>query len=755
MPTPTVSFVPSASQEEALGRAATLFGIEREYWDLFGNRIVAKTDTIIAILRAMGVPCGTKECLDRAVEERLFREWSRPLPAVLVVTENTKTLEIPITVPEAELRHPLNLEFHLEDGELRRHVVSLDGLPVSEEAEFRGRRFLKVLLTAPFRIPLGYHDVSIEFSSADADPARASMRLIVTPDRVWLPSGLDSGGRVGGVAVNLYGLRSGRNWGCGDFTDLQRFVDWAAEDAGVEFVALNPLHAIHNRQPYNTSPYLPVCIYYKNPLYLDVERVEGFQSSAEAIAAFSSPEVQAEISFLRETPYVEYEKVYALKLRFLRLAFHEFLRSSTANPARAEMFRSFCETEGDLLESFATFCALDEWIHSRNPAVWVWTDWPAEYQDPESEATRRFASEHSSELLFHKYLQWQADLQLQETQEHARRQGLSIGLYHDLALATDRFGSDFWAHRCCYVSGCRVGSPPDAFAPEGQDWAFPPPNAEYHRETGYRLFVESIRRNCRHGGALRIDHVMRFFRLFWISDGSEARDGTYVIENHEDLLRILALESVRNRVLVVGEDLGTVAPKIREELSRFGILSYRLLYFEMNDQGEFRTPEEYPRQSLVSTTTHDLPTLAGFWLEKDIEARRAAGLLGNGDAYERQLAERAKEKQNLLNLLLQLGFLPDWFPRSAAEIPELRGEIHNAVVGFLASTPSMLILLSIEDLTKETDQQNLPGSTWQYPNWRRKVKFTVEELRGNPLARDFTFMFREWLRRTKRLIRGE
>ncbi len=754
MSTPTLSFVPSKNHEEALNRAASLFGIEREYWDVFGNRVVTRPDVIAGVLQALGVPCDTQECLDRAMEERLWCSWSRPLPAVLVVSENAPALELPLTIPDEAAGWPVAVEFRLEDGTHKSLDLRVDGLPFVEAAELRGRLFRKVRALVPLRIPLGYHDVRVQVRG-DHGPVCATMRLIVTPDRVWLPSSLASGRHAAGVAVNLYGLRSERNWGCGDFSDLQRIVDWAAEDAGVEFVALNPLHAIHNRQPYNTSPYLPVCIYYKNPIYLDIECVEDFRTSAEAIADFSSPEVQAEICALRTAPFVEYERVYALKLRFLRLAFHEFSRSAAAHSVRAEAFRRYCEHESDLLDRYATFCALDEWIHARNRDVWVWTEWPLEYQDPESEATRRFAAENASLVLFHKYLQWLADLQLREAQEHARRQGLSIGLYHDLALATDRFGSDFWAHRRCYVSGCRVGSPPDAFAPEGQDWAFPPPNAEYHSETGYRFFVESIRRNCRHGGALRIDHVMRFFRLFWIPDGGQAADGTYVLEKHGDLLRILALESVRNQVLVVGEDLGTVAPKIREELDRFGILSYRLLYFEKNEQDEFRTPDEYPPQSLASITTHDLPTLTGFWLGRDIEARRVAGLLGNGDAYQRQLGVRAREKQNLLDVLLRCGDLPERFPRNCADVPELSGELHNAVVGFLASTPSMLMLLALEDLTKETDQQNLPGSTWQYPNWRRKVKFTVEEFRSDPQARDFTAMLRGWLRRTSRLMRDD
>ena len=252
--------------------------------------------------------------------------------------------------------------------------------------------------------------------------------------------------------------------------------------------------------------------------------------------------------------------------------------------------------------------------------------------------------------MFYQYLQWQIDLQLAEAQQHARDRQLSIGLYHDLALATDRFGSDLWAHRPFFVAGCRVGSPPDDFSPKGQDWAFPPPNSERHREDGYRLFAESIRKNCRHGGALRIDHVMRLFRLYWIPDERGRDRGRVRARAQRGLRPILALESVRNQVVVVGEDLGTVEPAIRETLARFGILSYRLFYFEKNERGEFRRSEEYPRQALVSSTTHDLPTLAGFWIGADIEARRAAGVIdeegsasqyGGAGAREAEDARRA------------------------------------------------------------------------------------------------------------------
>jgi 4-alpha-glucanotransferase len=244
---------------------------------------------------------------------------------------------------------------------------------------------------------------------------------------------------------------------------------------------------------------------------------------------------------------------------------------------------------------------------------------------------------------------------------------------------------------------------------------------------------------------------MRFFRLFWIPDGAEATDGLYVRDYADDLLRILALESVRNEVIVIGEDLGTVEPYIREALNRYGILSYRLLYFEKKRDGSFRKPGEYPRQALVSVSTHDLPTLAGFWLGRDIEARRAAGVLKDDENYREQWRSRQAEKQRMLDVMFDLDLLPDWFPRRAEDTPEFTGELHNAAVGFLASTPSELMVLSGEDLFKQTDQQNLPGTTAEYPNWRGKLRYAVEELETDQHAIDCARMFRGWLEKTGRL----
>ncbi|MBI4891084.1 MAG: 4-alpha-glucanotransferase [Acidobacteria bacterium] len=719
-----------------LGPLCAEFGIDMEFWDIWGRHHATEESAILSILASLGLETSSPEALQSSAAALHASTQARPLDPVTVLSIADSEPCVPFRAP-AGTRVAVTLDWEQGWADRREFAVAA------------GQQSLP--LPTPLR--LGYHDLRLALVLPDGSEVRASQRIVVAPEKAWLPQKLSQGARSAGLAVSLYGLRSARNWGVGDFTDLAALCRWAAESLSVGFIALNPLHALHNRQPYNTSPYLPLSVYQRNFLYVDVEAVDEFAACPAARRLVASGRFQAELAALRSAEYVEYERVARLKRGVLRVLFRQFLRDSWQKDApRARQFQQWAAEQGALLERFATYCALDEVLHARNRDLWIWPDWPEEYQHPDSPAVQEFVHANPRRVLFHKYVQWLIDLQIAAVQSQALQSGMPIGLYHDLALATDRCGADLWAHRPYYIEGCRVGSPPDDFAPEGQDWAFPPPNAVAHRANGYRLFAESIRRNARHGGALRIDHVMRFFRLFWIPEGHTAAQGTYVNEHWRDLIRILALESVRGRFLVVGEDLGTVPAGLREAMDHYGMCNYRLFYFEKGHDGMPLPCKDYPRGALVSSTTHDLPTLAGFWAGRDIEARRAAGILTDEAFYQRQKNERREEKRKMAEALIRDGFLPQDFPRESADWSELTGELHNAVIGYLMSTPSLLMLLNQEDLTKELDQQNLPGTTWQYPNWRRKMRYSLEDLESSPNIGDFALMLRTWLQRTGRAI---
>lgn len=670
--------------EDAIRALAEKCGVQQQFWDVFGKEHTTDIETNTAILKSLGYDCGSEDSLKTSAAQHSHAE--RALPPVMVVGQGEA-----ISLPGVE-----NPEVTLESGEIRH---GLDDLP------------------------LGYHEVRA---------GDETMRLIVAPDRAYAPPA-----RCAGLGVTLYGLRSEKNWGCGDFRDLRDLISWAVPNLHVDFVGLNPLHAIHNRAPYNASPYLPNTVFYRNFLYLDVEDVPGF---GEVRGRFLDADTTREIESFRATEIVQYEKVAALKQRALELVFE-------LNPPDEDC-RQWIRAEGELLRLFATYSALDEWLHAKDPQLWVWTDWPEEYRDPKNAAVAEFECTHAGRILFHGWLQWLVDRQIAEVQRFAVASGMKIGLYHDLALATDRYGSDLWARRDFFVEGARVGSPPDSFSPNGQDWSFPPPYRDRHAKDGYRIHVEALRKTMRHGGALRIDHVMSLFRLYWIPEGHDPKRGAYVRDRAADLVRLLALESVRNRCCIVGEDLGTVEPEVRQTLADFGVMSYRLLIFEQDEHG-FKLPEAYPEHALTSTTTHDLPTLAGFWTGQDIEDRLATGAI-DARAAASQRKERAQVKQKLLDALLKKHLLPAQFEKQASKISELTAEIHNAVIGFLAMTPCALWLVNQEDITLEMSQQNLPGTTAEYPNWSRKMRWTIEELSQTEEAMGSSSMIRHWIARSGR-----
>jgi 4-alpha-glucanotransferase len=686
------------SDENLLARAAQAYGIELCYHDTWGRAHEASPEVVRALLGSLGFAAGSDAEIERGLATQEAAAQRRPIDPTLVVREDADHLRV--RIPALRNGASIKLEIEWEGGELEHHWSWMPELATLESYSVEGMEWLAKRVPLPKPLRLGYHRVRLIWMREPELETFAEARLIVCPSRAKVVEQ-----RGAGLAVSLYGLRSGRNWGCGDFTDLEAVID-AFAPAGAAFVALNPLHAIANRQPYNTSPYLPQCAFFRNFIYLDVERIgDGHLDDA----------MRREIEELRASEFVEYERVARLKLAALWHIFEQYQEGRGPAHLEQDVFEAYVRSQGQLLRDYATFCALDEEMHRRDPNVWLWTDWPEEYRDPRSVATREFAEKHTERILFFKFLQWQIQMQAAAAHARALQRGMSIGLYHDLALATDQYGADLWALRPFFVPGSRVGAPPDELAPSGQDWGFPPPNREEHRRNGYQLFAQSIRNAAACGGALRIDHVMRFFRLFTIPRGFETSQGTYVQDYASDLLGILALESVRGNFVVIGEDLGTVTGEVRAALFHAGVLSYRVLWFERDGAGNFHAPGSYPESALVCSTTHDLPTLAGFALGRDLEARKAAGLADESE-YRQQKAHRAAEVLRLEEALDAAGFAGD-------------------PLGFLLAAPCVLAVVNQEDLSGETEQQNLPGSTWQYPNWRRKMRVAVEEIA--PLAEKF------------------
>ena len=406
--------------------------------------------------------------------------------------------------------------------------------------------------------------------------------------------------------------------------------------------------------------------------------------------------------------------------------------SSRIRRARARSGRSR-RRGGPALRLHALFETLQESLHRADPDVWGWPAWPPEFRDPASAAVAGFADAQLERIELYEYLQWQAETQLAAAADHARSLELGVGLYQDLAVSIDRGGAEAWANQDLYVVAASIGAPPDAYNLKGQNWGLPPLNPERLRAAAYAPFVAMLRANMRHAGALRIDHAMGLARLYWVPPSGAAADGAYVSYPLDDLLGIVALESVRNCCMVIGEDLGTVPPELRTALAARGVLSYRVLPFERDANGGFAPPDAYPAEALVAATTHDLPTIAGFWDGRDLAVRRSLGLLPDEGARQAALIERAQDRARLLLALERERLLPPGATADPASIPAATPELARAVHAYLARTPSRILVVQLEDLLGVHDPVNLPGtSEAEQPNWRRKLPVALERFGDDP-----------------------
>jgi 4-alpha-glucanotransferase len=693
------------TETPALDRLARLAGVETEYWDIWGNHHRVEEDAQRRILDALGFPADDATAIGRSLASIEDETWRRQLPwvttrrigepATLVVTQSTDRAARRTTAAIVE-----------EDGTYHEFPFRAADHPAAADAA-APRGLERHLVPLPVDLPCGYHVLRLD-GGADE-----TMRLIVAPLACHLPSPLVDGGRLWGLSAQLYTLRREQDWGIGDFTDLGTLTETAAE-LGAGLVGLNPLHALFLGQPDRASPYSPSSRLFLNPLYVDVER-------ARATAADAGT----------GTSLIDYGDVTRRKLAALEAIFAEVREDVRGGDgAGAGAFRAFRDEHGERLHRFAVFEALSERF---GPTPWQ--EWPQEFRDPRSAAVAAFAETERDRVDFHLWLQWLADTQLAAAVK-AETGRLPIGLYRDLAVGCAPDGSDAWSDQDLIVQRAKIGCPPDPFNMLGQDWSVPPLHPLRLQREGYEPFAAILRANMRHAGAVRIDHVMALLHLFWIPAQGRPKDGAYVKYPFEDLLAVTALESQRNRCLVVGEDLGTVPAGFRERMAAAKALSYRVLYFE-KDGARFKRPDEYPALAIACATTHDLPTLSGFWSGTDIDLKHDLGLYPSAAAEEAERTNRREDRRQMLEALADEALLPPQAngPATAAEGGSMTPVLSAALHGYLARSQAALMLVQVDDLTEEQDQINVPGTVDERPNWRRRLSRRVDELASSAVTR--------------------
>lgn len=703
---------------EALQRLCAHFGIATDYHDIFGHRHEVTPANLRALLGSFGVD--TAAPLGPSLDAAHRRLWGRVLPPALAIGADTPHWTLVLRLPAALAEASWSLEE--ESGAVHRGHVDLHALHEAARVEIDGVPFCERHIEMAVPLPMGYHRLRLD---GHADETF----VIAAPPHCHQPPALQGDGRVWGPALQLYALRSQRNWGIGDFSDLARFAQQAsARGAGI--IGLNPLHALFPHNPAHASPYSPSSRLQLSVLYIDVEAVEEFRECEAARQRVQSPEFQARLAALREAELVDYPGVAAAKFDILALLYRHF-REHGAAPAQ-QAFEAFRLERGDALRRHALFEALQAHFHAADAAVWGWPVWPAAFRTPESPEVAQFAIAHAERIGYFEYLQWQAARQLAHVSAQCDALGMAVGLYLDLAVSVDRAGSDAWSAQSMFALDASVGAPPDEFNPNGQGWGLPPLRPDRLRESGYRFFIETLRGSMRGAGALRIDHVMGLMRLFWIPPGGTPHDGAYVHYALHEMLAIVAVESQRQRCMMIGEDLGTVADEMRSALARFEVLSYRLLYFERQHDGEFKPPTDYPRHALVAISTHDLATLTGWWAGHDLRLRLSLGLFPSPELFEKQLFDRAQERVHLLLAVQRAGLLSADAVAEATGAQTLSPAVVTALHAFLASTPSQVMMVQLEDAIGQLEQANMPGTTDAHPNWRRKLALDLPQLDADP-----------------------
>ena len=710
------------NERAALERLGRIHEIAPDYYDIWGRRHEVSDASLRALLAALGVRAGTPREVEDSIRAAEFERWRTVVPPAIVVREEAAPWTIRLNLPAAEANSPLAWRLTEENGARSEGAFDPASPNVAESADLDGERFAARDFTLSVAAPCGYHRLAILRDGAMLGEAT----FVVVPARCFRPLAVENDGRVWGTAVQLYAVRSERNWGIGDFTDLATLLaQWGAR--GADVVGVNPLHALFPHNPEHASPYSPSSRCFVNVLYLDVEATQDYTECDEALAQARTPEFQSRLKALRDADLVDYAGVAEIKLPMLERCFAHFRsRHLASGTPRAQAFRAYQAAHAPALGRHALFETLQEHFHHEDSQVWGWPAWPEAYRDPAAPEVARFAQSHAERVEFYEYLQWQAELQLEAVGRRAAELGLGVGLYEDLAVSVDRGGAEAWANQDLYALAASVGAPPDEFNLRGQDWGLPPLAPERLRAAAYAPFIATLRANMRHAGALRIDHVMALARLFWVPQGGEPRDGAYVHYPFEDLVGIVTLESHRNRCMIIGEDLGTVPDEVRATLARVGILSYRVLFFERQHSGDFKPPVEYPADALVTAATHDLPTLAGYWEGCDLALRRELGLFPTEDAHQAQLLARAQDCARLLLALEREGLLPECATVDPMSLPEMTPALLRQLQAFLARSPACMQVVQLEDVIGVREQVNLPGTTSEHPNWRRKLPLALE-----------------------------
>lgn len=675
-----------ALDNPVLAELADHFGISQEFWDWKGRHTTISEQSVVKILAALGVDASTDEAAGRALADARDKPWRRALPPCVVVEQDQhRTVAVHVRAGA-----DADLWVRTEDGqELRCRQVNNEVPDREVDGELLGEATFELRTDAP----LGYHRLVLHTEGRVIESS-----VIVTPTHLGFPATL-AGRRVWGYATQIYSVRSRASWGTGDLVDLADLSVWARTQQFADYVLINPLHAAQPVPPIEPSPYLPSSRRYTNPLYLRPEAIPEYAGLDDVTRATIQALHDELDEQLEGSGQLRRNESYAAKLRALEVLFKVGMP-----PARQMALEGFRRREGRPLRDFATWCALFEKLGPD------WRDWPEEFQRPTSPEVAEFYAANSDRVHFFEWLQWNCEHQMSMAQQSAKDAGMSLGLVQDLAVGVSKSSADTWMLADVFAQGVSVGAPPDQYNQAGQDWGQPPWRPDRLADLAYAPFREMVASVLRHSGGVRADHIIGLFRLWWVPEGSGPQEGCYVRYDHEAMIGILALEAYRAGALVIGEDLGTVEPWVRDYLTRRGLFGTSVLWFENDESGRTLPPQEWRELCMASVTTHDLPPTSGYLAGDHVRLRHRLGLLT--ESLEEELVHARREHEGVLTMLGERGYLRE--DDGADEVERQVLAMHR----FLLDTPSRVLNVALTDAVGDRLTQNQPGTIDEYPNWR-------------------------------------
>jgi 4-alpha-glucanotransferase len=713
----------------ALDRLANLAGIEDGWWDFFGQWRVVPPETKRVFLAAMGFPAATPTEVEASLSALETRPWRRWIEPVRVVEEGSGAPSLAVALPVAADGQVFSWRLEEELGIVHTGRFRPADLGNGEVREVEGVVLCRRFLSLPALPPIGYHRLVL----IGPDGTEAEQSLIVAPTRAYVPPVLAQAPGGWGIATQIYALRTQRDWGLGGYDALAELAEGAAT-LGASCIGVNPLHALFPNQPERFSPYAPSSRMFLNTAYIDIEAIPEFATCREARRLYAAPAFQAMLGRVREPGLIEYDIAARLSRPILEALFRAFRQSDDQ-----AAFDAFQTAGGERARRFALFEALHErMIEAGTP---YWRTWPEDLRRPDAPGVIRFAAEHGERIVFFQWLQFVADRQLGRAHRAGLDAGAAIGLYRDLAVGIAGDGGESWLEQDSLALGVSVGAPPDPLALKGQDWGLLPFNPLALSERAYAPFIAVMRANMRHAGALRLDHAMALQRLYWVPPGLPADQGAYVRYPVDDLFRLVALESRRNRCLVIGEDLGTVPDGFRERMERAGIFAYRVMVFEKENADRFRSSDRFDEQALAIFATHDLPSARAWWEGHDIDRREALDLYPRSGQADEERGQRAHDRVALVATLVGEGVLPSDFPTAGDLADDRAVQLAAAAHAFLGKSRSRLAMVQIEDVLGLDLQMNLPGTTTQHPNWRHRYPQDVSEILADERLRSLAAGF--------------